>query len=135
MNPVNNIARCLRFSLILSSHLFVGRPSSILVSGFPTEVLYAFLLSLSLSCMLNSDDQSCPGCGLYKLLMQSGDHLCVAIHLAQWKVTRQERLNQNQYSKHDFVKKANKITQRVLITPVSYLGGPGFNFRPWIRLP
>jgi hypothetical protein len=46
MNPVHNIACCLRFSLILSSHLLVGRPSSILVSGFPTEVLYAFLLSL-----------------------------------------------------------------------------------------
>jgi len=35
----------LRFFLILSSHLHLGLPSGLFLSGFPTKILYAFLLS------------------------------------------------------------------------------------------
>jgi len=35
----------LKIVLILSSHLRLGLPSALFPSGFPTEVLYAFLIS------------------------------------------------------------------------------------------
>jgi len=36
---------CLRLILILSSHLYLGLPSGLFPSDFPTEVLYPFYIS------------------------------------------------------------------------------------------
>jgi hypothetical protein len=47
MNPVNTIS--LKSILILSTHLHLGLPSRLFPSGFPTNILYAFLFSYILA--------------------------------------------------------------------------------------
>jgi hypothetical protein len=42
-NPMPPQPVCLRFTLIPSSHLRLGLPSSLFPSGFPTKIFYAFL--------------------------------------------------------------------------------------------
>jgi hypothetical protein len=44
-DPVHTTPSCLRSILILSTHLFHGLPSGLFPSGFPTNILYALLVS------------------------------------------------------------------------------------------
>jgi hypothetical protein len=46
MNPALSTPSYLRSSLILSTHLRYGLHSGLFPSGFPTNILYAFLFSL-----------------------------------------------------------------------------------------
>jgi hypothetical protein len=43
IDPVHTIPSYLRISLILSTHLHLGLPGGLFPSGFPTNILYAFL--------------------------------------------------------------------------------------------
>jgi hypothetical protein len=46
MDPIDTIPFiCLRSILILSTHLRLGQPSGLFPSGFPINILYAFLFS------------------------------------------------------------------------------------------
>jgi hypothetical protein len=45
INPVYTTQSYLRSILILSTHLHLGLPSGLFPSGFPTNILYAFLFS------------------------------------------------------------------------------------------
>jgi hypothetical protein len=50
INPVHTILSYLRSILTLSSHLGLGLPSGLLPCGFPTKILYAFLIPLRATC-------------------------------------------------------------------------------------
>jgi hypothetical protein len=47
INPVHTSPSYLRYILILSTHLHFGLPSGLHPSGFPTNILHAFLFSLT----------------------------------------------------------------------------------------
>jgi hypothetical protein len=46
-DPIHTIPSYLRSILILSTHLHLGLPSGLFPSGFPTNILYAFLVVTS----------------------------------------------------------------------------------------
>jgi hypothetical protein len=70
INPFHTTASIsVRSILILSYHLHLCLPSGLFLSGFPTEVLYAFLLQreqvmkfslLHFLCSFNSEDKFIP---------------------------------------------------------------------------
>jgi hypothetical protein len=45
MNPIYTIPSYIRSILILSTHLCLGLPSDLFPTGFPTNILYVFVLS------------------------------------------------------------------------------------------
>jgi hypothetical protein len=50
INPVHTTPFSLSCILILSTHLRFGHPSSLFPSGFPTNILYAFLFPIRATC-------------------------------------------------------------------------------------
>jgi hypothetical protein len=45
MNPVHNFPPCFTKIILIPFHLRLGLPSGLFPSGFPTKLLYAFLIS------------------------------------------------------------------------------------------